>query len=135
MTRLHPILKNRARHLRHDQTDAERKLWQHLRSREVSGAKFRRQHALGSFIVDFCCVACHLIIELDGGQHANQREADEERTRVLTQLGYRVIRFWNHEVLTDIEVVLEKIFEELKRQRLFLGIASESEVKSPSPSP
>lgn len=102
-------LRDRARRLRCDQTDAERKLWTHLRSRQISSVKFRRQHFIHPFIVDFCCPERWLIIELDGGQHAVQVEADQRRTTLLIAQGYRVLRFWNHEVLTDIEAVMEWI--------------------------
>ena len=99
----------RARRLRHDQPEAERKLWAHVRNRQVGGAKFRRQHFIRPFIVDFCCPEQRLIVELDGGQHAVHAEADQRRTAFLAAQGYRVLRFWNHEVLTNIEAVLERI--------------------------
>jgi len=110
--------------LRRDQTDAERKLWAHLRSRQVGGAKFRPQHFIHPFIVDFCCPEHWLVMELDGGQHAMQAEADQRRTAFLAAQGYRVLRFWNHEVLTDIEAVMERIVTVLSSQR-----------PSPQPSP
>ncbi|MGH8009937.1 MAG: endonuclease domain-containing protein [Candidatus Binatia bacterium] len=103
------LLRDRARRLRRDQTDAERKLWRHLRSRQVGKAKFRRQHFIHPFIVDCCCPEHWLIVELDGGQHAVQAEADQRRTAFLAAQGYRVVRFWNPEVLTDIEAVMERI--------------------------
>src|SRR5271169_58007 len=84
----------RARSLRSDQPDAERKLWSVLR-RHALGVKFRRQHPIGSFIVDFCCIEERLIVELDGSQHALQTETDARRTRFLKAKGYRVLRFWN----------------------------------------
>jgi len=103
-----------ARRLRRDQTDAERTLWWRLRDRQLSGAKFRRQHPVGPFITDFCCPEVELIIELDGGQHAGQREADAQRTAFLEAHGYRVLRFWDNEVLANIEGVLERIAEVLR---------------------
>jgi very-short-patch-repair endonuclease len=78
------------------------------------GAKFRRQHPLGSFIVDFYCMQVGLVIELDGGQHALRHEEDRRRTAWFTQEGHRVLRFWNHEVLHDIDAVLERIRDVLK---------------------
>jgi very-short-patch-repair endonuclease len=98
-----------ARSLRRNQTDAERCLWNLLRAGQVNGLKFRRQHPIGSYIVDFYCATHRLIIELDGGQHAEEAERDALRTRWLNLHGYRVLRFWNHEVLTQSEAVLEAI--------------------------
>ena len=102
-----------ARRLRRTQTDAETKLWLHLRDRQICGAKFRRQHPIGPFIVDFCCVERGLIIELDGGQHAEQASRDESRTNLVERHGFRVLRFWDNEVLIDFEAVLEQIFRAL----------------------
>ena len=90
-------------------TDAELLLWQHLRNRQLGGYKFRRQKPIGPFIVYFICVEKHLIIEVDGGQHAEQLEADKKRTRFLEQNGYKVIRFWNNEVILKSESVLNEI--------------------------
>ena len=98
-----------ARQLRRDMTDAERCLWKHLRAHQFAGEKFRRQEPLGSYIVDFFSHRSRLIIELDGGQHAVQVEYDRERTPWLESRGYRVVRFWNHQVLTETESVLEAI--------------------------
>ncbi len=109
-----PTQRSRARRLRRNQTDAERKLWFHLRDRRFSGEKFRRQHPIARFVVDFCCLERSLIIELDGGQHATQTEADRERTVFLEREGYRVLRFWNHEVIANIEAVLQQIDQVLK---------------------
>jgi very-short-patch-repair endonuclease len=107
-------LHTRARRLRQCQTDAERRLWTSLRARRCAGAKFRRQYPIGPFIVDFCCIPASVVIELDGGQHALQREQDCRRTTWLTQQGYRVLRFWNHEVLDDPEAVLARIWAALE---------------------
>ena len=107
-------LKTLAKRLRRDQTDAEHKLWMQLRTRELHGFKFRRQHPIDRYIVDFCCIERRLIVELDGGQHLEQAEADRRRTDALVRLGYRVIRFWDHEVLTSMETVLEQIAQALK---------------------
>jgi very-short-patch-repair endonuclease len=102
-------LKNRARELRSNQTDVEAKLWRRLRDRQVFGVKFRRQHPIGSYIVDFCCPTLRLIVELDGGQHAEQKAADQARTCFLESRGYRVLRFWNNQVMTQLDDVLEEI--------------------------
>ena|SRR5262245_33638417 len=99
----------KARQLRRDQTDAEQRLWAKLRDRQLSGAKFRRQHPIGPFVADFCCAQGKLIVELDGGQHAEYVAADDKRSRFLEKRGYRVLRFWNHDVLGNTEAVLERI--------------------------
>ncbi len=90
-------------------TDAEHRLWQHLRGHRFAGLKFRRQHPIGDYIVDFCCSEKHLIIELDGGQHATQSEQDEARTAYLQHLGWQVLRFWNTDMLSNTEGVLQHI--------------------------
>lgn len=95
-----------ARDLRKHSTDAERLLWRHLRAKQLDGLKFRRQEQIGRFIVDFVCYEKALIVEADGGQHALEREKDEERTLWLNAQGFKVLRFWNHEILTNIEGVL-----------------------------
>jgi len=101
-------LLSKARRLRRHQTDAERLLWSHLRARRLEGLKFRRQHPIGRYIVDFVCLEKAVIIEVDGGQHAyNQR--DRERDEFLQRAGFRVLRFWNHEVFTNLWGVLEVI--------------------------
>lgn len=102
-------MKQLARSLRKQQTEAERLLWSRLRNRQLQGCKFRRQQPIGPYIADFLSLEPKLIIELDGGQHAEQQEQDNQRTRYLQALGYRVLRFWNHEVLNDLEAVLEAI--------------------------
>ena len=102
-------LRNRARRLRSDQTEAERKLWARLRARQLCGVKFRRQHPIGLFVADFCCVERGLVIELDGGQHAEQVDADRRRSAFLAGRGYRVLRFWDNDVMEDTDAVLERI--------------------------
>ena len=99
----------RARALRKELTPAERKLWAYLRGNKLDGLKFRRQHALGPYIVDFCAIKARLIIELDGGQHLEQAEYDAERTAYLEGLGFKVIRFWNNQVMQDISGVILSI--------------------------
>ena len=96
--------------LRTNMTDAERALWQVLRGRQISGIKFRRQHPLGDYILDFVSLEIKLIIEVDGGQHASQVEYDQVRTEYLQSAGFQVLRFWNNEVLMEIEAVKENIW-------------------------
>ncbi len=105
----------RARQLRRDETEAEAKLWARLRNAGLNGAKFRRQFPIGEFIADFCCSKRRLVIELDGGQHAEQVQRDEWRSALLAQHGYRVVRFWNEEIIDNLDGVLERTLEELKR--------------------
>ena len=109
-----PKQKINARRLRRTQTDAESKLWAKLRARQIGGVKFRRQHPIGPYVADFCCLEHSLIIEIDGGQHAEQMQSDQSRTAVLKLQGFRVLRFWNNEVLANIEAVLEQIYQALK---------------------
>jgi very-short-patch-repair endonuclease len=99
----------RARELRTNLTDAERCLWHALRHKQLGGHRFRRQVPLGPYIVDFVCLAARLIIEVDGGQHSERMEADARRTEWLEGQGFRVIRFWNNDVLGTIEGVLTMI--------------------------
>lgn len=106
-------MKQFARQLRSQQTDAERALWRHLRGRNIDACKFRRQEVIGEFIVDFVCLDRKLIVEVDGSQHMQQSVADQSRTAGLERRGYRIIRFWNHEILCEIEAVLERIAAEL----------------------
>ncbi|HXP74044.1 MAG TPA: endonuclease domain-containing protein [Stellaceae bacterium] len=106
----------RARALRVTMTDAERRLWACLRGRRLVDYKFRRQHPLGRYIVDFVCIEHRLVIEADGGQH-NENAADERRTAWLEQQGRQVLRFWNNEVLTNSEGVQEMILEVLRERR------------------
>ena len=92
-----------ARRLRRDQTDAERKLWFRLRDRRLDGLKFRRQVPIDCYVVDFCCESARLIVELDGGQHAERSAEDAARTAALEARGYLVLRFWNNEVLQNMD--------------------------------
>ena len=102
-------LRENAKHLRTHMTDAEARLWYHLRGHRFMGLKFKRQKPIGRYIVDFVCLECFLIIELDGGQHAEQRQMDQVRDGYLQERGYQVLRFWNHQVLGEMEAVLERI--------------------------
>ncbi|WP_303905497.1 endonuclease domain-containing protein [Thiohalomonas denitrificans] len=104
-----------ARQLRRNMTDAERRLWRHLRLRQLAGCKFRRQCPIGRYIVDFVCFEQTLVIELDGGQHAEQTAQDARRDAWLKMQGYQVLRFWNNEVLQETEVVLEVILGFIRR--------------------
>lgn len=103
-----------ARALRKSMTDAERRLWYHLRAGRL-GVHFRRQAPIGPYIVDFAAIAHRLVVEIDGGQHAEPDQAgyDARRTADLERLGFRVLRFWNNEVLGHTEVVAEQIWEAL----------------------
>ena len=105
--RLTPV----ARRLRRNSTDAEQRLWHHLRARQLEGAKFTRQFLIGPHVADFACRDAHLAIELDGGQHTP--ETDAPRTEIIEAFGYRIIRFWNHDVLENTKGVLEFIRQEL----------------------
>ncbi|WP_314777625.1 DUF559 domain-containing protein [Cardiobacterium hominis] len=102
-------LQNFARKLRKRMTDAERRLWRHLRSEQLDGIRFRRQYVIGGYIADFAAPEIRLIIELDGGQHAMQQAYDQQRSAFLQSQGYHVLRFWNHDVLQRTENVLAKI--------------------------
>lgn len=102
-------MKSLARKLRHQSTDAERMLWKYLRAHRMAGYKFKRQVVIEPYIVDFMCLEARLIVEADGGQHLEQVEDDLKRSRFLESLGYKVVRFWNHEILCDIHSVLERI--------------------------
>jgi very-short-patch-repair endonuclease len=115
MTRTRTALTAVARKLRVNFTDAEARLWRHLRDRRLAGAKFRRQFPIGPYVADFVCVEAMLIVEADGGQHAEQVECDAARTAFLERSGYRVLRFWNDEVLRETDGVLTVIAGALKR--------------------
>jgi very-short-patch-repair endonuclease len=100
-----------ARELRNRQTGAEARLWAILKDRRLEGLKFRRQHPVGPFVVDFCCPSSRLVIELDGKVHEEMIEQDEERTRLLNAAGYRVIRFKNKELFNQPDAVITQIAE------------------------
>jgi|SRR5271167_22409 len=107
-----------ARTLRRDQTIVEGQLWNRLRGAQMTGFSFRRQFPIGGFIADFCCRKSRLVIELDGSQHADdplQAAADKRRTAALEDRGYRVLRFWNEDISSNLEGVLEHILTELKK--------------------
>ena len=106
-----PTLKQRRRDLRRNQTDAEKILWAHLRNRQLYGMKFFRQYSIGPYILDFYCPAFKLAIELDGGQHnhCENKEYDAVRSEYLKAQSINVIRFWNHEVLLNMEGIWDKL--------------------------
>ncbi|MGV6989607.1 endonuclease domain-containing protein [Testudinibacter sp. P80/BLE/0925] len=106
------MLRQYAKQLRSTMTEAEQNLWYHLRRRRLGGVKFLRQKIIGKYIVDFISFDIALIIELDGAQHSdeNQRQYDQVRTNYLEARGFKVIRFWNDEILKDIEAVLDIIW-------------------------
>jgi very-short-patch-repair endonuclease len=116
-------MKQKARNLRKNMTDAERLLWQRLRNRQIQNSKFRRQYVIHPYIVDFVCLEHSLVLEIDGGQHAEQIEYDTRRTEYLRSKGYNVLRFWNNEVLQETDAVLNQIYEALSNN------------PSPQPSP
>jgi very-short-patch-repair endonuclease len=96
-------------------TDAELRLWMRLRRQQISGYRFRRQVPMGPYVVDFACLKAHLVIEVDGSQHAQAREKDDTRTAWLVSRGFHVLRFWDNEVLLRTEGVLEKIHTTLRQ--------------------
>jgi very-short-patch-repair endonuclease len=100
---------NNAKTLRTHQTDAEQRLWHHLRAHRFMNLKFKRQKPVGHYIVDFVCLERRLIIEIDGGQHTEQAQYDQQRDAWLRNQGYTILRFWNNEVMQQLESVLEQI--------------------------
>lgn len=125
-----------ARVLRKNSTDVERLLWRHLRAGRFAGYRFRRQQPLGPYVVDFACFEARLVIELDGGQHADQEEADKIRDQWLNGQGFQVLRFWNNEVLTNLEGVLQCIHAALPPSPLPSPVKGEGEnLECATPSP
>jgi len=106
-----------ARRLRRAQTPAEQVLWRYLRGKRTCMVKFRRQHPSGAYFVDFCSLQRKLIIEIDGGQHADLSAEDEVRSSFLKSYGFRVLRFWNHQVLHNTDEVLDQIEKFLSSDR------------------
>jgi very-short-patch-repair endonuclease len=117
MPRLTARSRTTARRLRRNLTDAEQLLWRHLRMRQLAGNRFRKQHPIGEFVVDFVCMERRLAIEIDGGQHAESTAYDARRTKSLEAGGYRVLRFWDSEVLQNIEGVKEEIWHALTEEK------------------
>jgi very-short-patch-repair endonuclease len=106
-----------ARRLRRNQTDAERVLWFRLRDRRLAGLKFKRQVPIDRFVVDFFCADGKVIVEIDGGQHDEDREHDANRTSALEAMGYLVLRFWNNDVMRNTDGALEVILGTVNQQR------------------
>jgi very-short-patch-repair endonuclease len=120
-----------ARHLRASMTDAEQHLWKKLRGRQISGLHFRRQCPIGPYVCDFVCKKRKLVIELDGSQHVQQKNYDKARDLFLHQQGFLVLRFWNNEVLSQTQAVLDRIYEHLNSEL----IAAEETLHKISPPP
>ena len=125
-------LRLRARMLRNHSTDAERHLWRRLRLDQIAGFKFRRQVPISGYVADFVCTKAKLIVELDGGQHAEQSDYDEQRTRTLEAKGYRVVRYWNDDVLLRTEDVLDDLLRTLMH---CVQSTANSRAKSTPPQP
>lgn len=117
MDKLSDQKRDRARELRQTSPQAERKLWRALRDRQLAGLRFKRQVAIGPFFADFSCHECKLIVELDGDHHAETRVYDDRRTRWLESQGYQVIRFWNEDVFTSFDAVLDEIARVAQRRQ------------------
>ena len=128
-------IRQKAKQLRRNSTDAERKLWSYMRNRQLQSWKFRRQLPIGRFIVDFACTELRIIVEIDGGQHSEQIIYDLNRTKILQSKGYRVVRYWNNEVLENIEGVLEALTLTLSQRERELKNSSSQREESPTPSP
>jgi very-short-patch-repair endonuclease len=111
--RIKPERTDNARSLRSDMTIAEHKLWQAIRGKQIEDWRFRRQHPIGPYIADFACIDKLLVIELDGGQHQDQVAYDARRTAYVESLGWQVLRFWNNDVLNNLDGVLAKVVEVL----------------------
>jgi len=119
-----PMLKERRRELRRNQTDAEKMLWRHVRGKQLQGRKFFRQYSVGPYILDFYCPELKLAVELDGGQHNDEEKktSDNVRSEYLQKQGINVMRFWNHEVLQQLEAVLAKIVEHIEKSGALLRV-------------
>jgi very-short-patch-repair endonuclease len=117
LSQLRPASSEPARQLRKKMTRPEWVLWYYVRARRFEGWKFRRQVPIGRYVVDFLCEGARLIVELDGGQHDLRRRSDAERTAWLESKGYRVLRYWNNDVMENIQGVLETLLDALKRSR------------------
>ena len=107
-----------ARHLRNNATEAERRLWHHLRRRQLNGFKFRRQHSIGRCVCDFICLEAAVVVELDGSQHLAQSPYDEQRDAFLRLNGLRVLRFWNGDVFSQPDAIVQTILEALNRPEM-----------------
>ena len=114
--RSNPKTKHNAIQLRKVSTPAERKLWSRIRNDQL-GVTFRRQHAVGNYIPDFCSPKAKLILEMDGSGHLDQQEYDEERTKYFESIGYKVIRFWNNDVMKDMDSVIRAIIQAMDSEQ------------------
>ena len=114
--RSNPKTKHQAVRLRKESTPAEQKLWSRIRNEQL-GVTFRRQHAIGNYIPDFCSPKAKLVIELDGSQHLEQAEYDDERTKYLESQGYKVMRFWNNDVMNNLAAVMLAIMNALEKKQ------------------
>jgi very-short-patch-repair endonuclease len=113
-----PKMIHRAGELRREPTPAEARLWKILRSQKLDGTHFRRQYAIDKYIVDFCAPRAKLIIEVDGSQHLDQQDYDAKRTEFLGAKGYRVLRFWNNDVLNNIQSVMSVILQAIPNRQI-----------------
>ena len=111
-----PKVFGHAKELHRNMTPAEVKLWARLRAHRLQGVHFRNQHAIGNYVVDFCSPKARLIIELDGSHHLEQEAYDTERTQYLESLGYKVIRFWNKDVMHDMDGVIRAIIQAMEAE-------------------
>lgn len=134
------VMLRRAREMGSNQTPAERVLWNLLRAKRFAGSKFVRQAPMGGYIADFCCFSRGLIIEVDGGQHDSDRERDIQRSRFLESQGFAVLRFWNSDVLNNLEGVASEVERRLSSRPLtrrvrkrFTGEPAPASPRSPSP--
>ena len=114
------------RRLRNNMTDAEQRLWHFLRRKQMSDFKFRRQHPFGDYIIDFVCLEVMLAVEVDGGQHNVQQAEDTARTEYLKRAGFRVLRFWNNEVMREIDSVTTVIWHALREPHPTLSLRNQS---------
>ncbi len=112
-----PKVFGHAKQLHRNMTPAEVKLWARLRAHRLEGVHFRNQHAIGNYVVDFCAPRKKLIIELDGGQHLEQEEYDRERTEYLKTKGYQILRFWNNQIMNDLDSVIRAIIGAIEPKR------------------
>jgi len=128
MQRISPKIKSNSRALRKNMTDVERMLWAKIRNRQLQGFRFRRQHPIGRYIVDFVCLELKLIIELDGGQHIDQQQYDTNRSQWLQTNGFKTVRFWNSDILDNLEGVMETICIHLPQPQHSSSIEGEAEI-------
>jgi very-short-patch-repair endonuclease len=125
-----PKIFGRAKALRRDMTEAEARLWKHLRAHRMGDVHFRRQHAIGNYIVDFCAPRRKLVVELDGSQHLEQTAYDAERTEFLKTKGYKVLRFWNNDVMNNLDAVLTVIWgtlQEETQEKALMNLAAQNQ--------